>query len=228
VNHQISAKAAAIAADPNNHTIEERLAALLSGPGQLKRLGQAIHTAATQLELLTPAAMMAGPAGLLAGPVAMVATGSVLLVMAKGRLCVTSHWGVAEGASLADALTQCIQIATDLNAPDGAAPFLVQHVVQHVVQRYGAGPGQPPPPGLASVDMRPVLGALLAMLEKSARSRAVAVIEHIRCLGVCPALVAVVGPSSSHAHGTISFAGPIILPLARYAQAAADLADSRS
>jgi hypothetical protein len=222
--HRLSPEAAAIAADLNNHTIEERLGALLSAPGQHKRLGQAMHTAATQLELLTPVAMMAGPAGLHAGPVAMVTTGAVLLVLAQGRRCVTSHWGVIEGASLADAFNECVQIATDLNAPDGAAPFLVQHVVQ----RYGAGPGRPPPPGLASVDMRPVLGALLAMLEQPARSRVVAMIEHIRDLGVCPALVVVVGPSSSREPGTISFAGPIILPLARYADVAADLADGRS
>ena len=202
----------------------ERLAALLSAPGQHKRLGQALHTAATQLELLTPAAMMAGPAGLLTGPVAMVATGAVLLVLAQGRHCVTSHWGVAEGASLADAVNECVQIASDLNAPDGAAPFLVQHVVR----RFGAGPGKPPPSDLATVDMRPVLGALLAMLEKPARSRAVSMIDDIRSLGVCPALVVVVGPSSSREPGTISFAGPIILPLARYAEVAADLADGRS
>jgi hypothetical protein len=223
VTQHLTQEAADIAADLNNHTIEERLAALLNAPGQHKRLGQAMHTAATQLEFLTPAAMMAGPAGLLAGPVAMVATGAILLVLAQGRHCVTSHWGVADGASLADAFDECVQIASDLNAPDGAAPFLVQHVVQ----RFGAGPGKPSPPSVATIDMRPVLGAILAMLEKPARRRAVAMIEDIRSLGVCPALVVVVGPSSSRAPGSISFAGPIILPLARYADVAADLADGR-
>ena len=67
--------------------------------------------------------MMAGPAGLLAGPVAMVATGAVLLVLAQGRHCVTSHWGVADGASLANPLDECVQTAADLNAPHGAAPL---------------------------------------------------------------------------------------------------------
>lgn len=217
MNQGITPEAAACAADLNNHTIEQRLAALL---GQTKLLRPAIHTAATQLEFLTPAAMMAGPGGLHAGPVAMVETGTVLLVLAQGRQCITSHLGVT--ASLADAFNQCVQIAADRNAPDSAAPFLVQHMVQ----RFGAAPGKPPPPGLATADMRPVLGTILAMLEKPARSRLADMIEHIRSLGVCPALVVAVGPSSSRAPGTISYAGPIVLPLARYAEVAADLADA--
>jgi hypothetical protein len=221
VNQRITPEAAAIAADMNNHTIEERLGALL---GQRKHLGQATHTAASQLEFLTPVAMMAGPGGLHAGPVAMVEPGAVLLVLAQGRHCVTTHLGIGVGGTLAGAFDECVQIAADLNAPEGAAPF----VVQHVVQRFGAGPGKPPPLGLPTLEIRPVIGAILAMLEKPARSRFADTVEHIRSLGVCPALVAVVGPSSSHAPGTISYAGPIVLPLARYASIAADLVDAVS
>ena len=69
----------------------------------------------------------------------MVGTGAILLVLAQGRHCVTSHWGIADGASLADAFNECVQFATDLNAPDGSAPF----IVRYVVQRFGAGPGKP-------------------------------------------------------------------------------------
>jgi hypothetical protein len=216
VKQRISPDAAAFVANLN-HPIEERLTAIL---GQRKLLQQAVQTAANQLEFLTPTAMMAGRNGLLAAPVAMVNTGTVLLVLAQGRHCITSHWGIADGASLADAFNECIQTAHDINAPDGAAPFLVQHLIQ----RFGADPGQPPPPGLDTIDIRPVLGAILAMLERP--NRLANTVEQIRSHGVCPALVVVVGPSSSREPGTISFAGPMILPLARYADAAADLADA--
>jgi hypothetical protein len=92
------------------------------------------------------------------------------------------------------------------------------------VQRFGAGPGQPPPPDIASVDMRAVLGTLLAMVDTS--DRLANTVEHIRSLGVCPAVVFLVGPSTSQAPGSISFAGPLVLPVARYVEAAADLADA--
>lgn len=216
MKRQISRDTAAFAADLD-HPIEERLAAIL---GQRKLLQQALHTAASQLEFLTPTAMMAGRKGLHAGPVAMVDTGTVLLVLAHGAHCITTHWCSADGVSLADAFNQCVQIAHDRSFPDGEAPFLVQHLLQ----RFGAAPGQPPPPGLASVDMRLVLGALLAL--QGTPNRLANTVERIRRLGVCPAMVFLVGPSSSQAPGSISFAGPLVLPLARYAEAAADLADA--
>jgi hypothetical protein len=72
--------------------------------------------------------------------------------------------------------------------------------------------------------MRPVLGAILALLDSPARLANT--VEHIRNHGVCPALVILVGPSSSRQPDTISFAGPLVLPLARYADVAADLADA--
>lgn len=215
--HTPTPRAAATAADLN-HPVEERLRAIF---GPRKLLEQAIHTAAEQLEILTATAIIATRSGPCSQTVARVARGSLLLVLAEGPHCVTAHWRVAAGASLAVGFDECLRAARDLAVPEYAGAVLVSRVVH----RHGAPPGEPEPPGSGGFDMRPVLGALLAMHTPADRASVRLRIEVTRAAGICPAMVAVAGPASSGDPDQLSFTGPVLLPLALYADAVAEMAD---
>jgi hypothetical protein len=68
--------------------------------------------------------------------------------------------------------------------------------------------------------MPAVTGSLLALLPMKARAKVAASVEHIRSNGFCPAMVAVIGPSTSGDPNSCSLAWPLVLPLAEYAELA--------
>ncbi len=192
------------------HSIESRLRANIGDP--VLRPG-ALHTAASQLELLTPTVMMSGHAGIYSSEVAMVRAGVILMILADGPRCTTTLWKSAKGATFAEAIADCVSLVSEPLQPGDALT-----AVRYVVRRYGAAPGKPAARTAPEHKIHIAFGILFGLLPTAARESLAEALAGWCEHNICPAVVAVIGPSSSGKPATSSFAWPLILPVAPYAE----------
>jgi hypothetical protein len=207
----LTAEAADIVGDIRNHSIHERLKVCLSDrhTGNEKRLAKALSTAADQLEYLTPSVFAATSKGLGTGAVAHVQRGTILILLAEGSRCMTSHM---EMPNVLPAFDQLIDLAKQNDIT--VHPALITSAM---VEKWGELPGKKPTRGSPSgTQVGIALGALLGAIPPEGRAQLAHAITHIRDSDVCPALIGLVGPSSSGEKNTISFVWPLLIPVAEY------------
>jgi hypothetical protein len=221
----LTPKAAAIVADTSQYSIHERLQASLAdaATGHDKRLARALDTAAQQLEYLTPAMLLPTSVGLQTGMATQSPRRAIVFVLAEGRRCFTVHVAMPD---VPQGFAEMVEVATQLAPRDDDLPNPAA-VAHEVIRHWGARPGQPPTTRESPdwIQIGAVLGALLRPIPADARGLLAEAVEHIRGRDVCPAMVALIGPSSSGVKGKMSFVWPLLLPVAEYAEAFTDRAD---
>jgi hypothetical protein len=196
-----------------NYSIEARLFASLPVDEEQRGLmAEAVRTAASQLNLMTPTMLRKGT-----DPRLMIKTGTaiqrgaLIIIYAKGPHCVTTHLAIVpNGVRRAfDQLTQ--QAIKYAPAPIEAG------IIDGLVTAYGAPPGEPPgmemPP---DANLMVALGGLLLLVPERNRDALAAKIEYFRNAGIAPALIGLCGPGGPSWPGKVRLAWPIALPVGPY------------
>jgi hypothetical protein len=194
----------------------ERLMRLLEDIHFRDNLAGAADLVGQQLELLKPSMLgFASDGTFRAGPVAKVHDGTILILIGNDSRLVTTHILASPDHRayleyIADGMRERVPDALDGQNPRD----VVVSACNRLIQKYGGRPGKKTKQ-VPSPEIDNTIGIMLAALDEK-RAQVLDAVDVMTSNGVCPALVALVGPATSGVKGQFCFAWPLILPLAPY------------
>ena len=161
--------------------------------------------------------MMMGRRGFTGALAASVERGTILIVLADAKRVATIHVRLGElpdELPLTEFLDDLVEDVRELMPRDWTAGDTLA-VIRLVVQQYRERPGKISP-AIDPVVLMQIVGSLFAGLPRAERHPMLAALEETARHDVCPAMVGLIGRSSSGKAGTYSAAWPLIMPLAPY------------
>jgi hypothetical protein len=180
------------------------------------QLKQSVGTAGAQLEWAKPSVMGSAKRDktrFYGGPAVMAPPGTVFIVLAHDKKAFTIWLRPSPGNSLTDVIEQSVKYAEQLMEPDTLSGVQVLLAAKDLIRKYGQ------PPGKHGVELEQehntrIIGMLLAGVPE--RDGMVDGLEMIVGMGVCPAVVGLIGKGSETG---LCGAWPLVLPLAPYVDA---------
>lgn len=194
--------------------LNEALSRVQGGP----TLRATAELLAEQLELITPGVMHMGPGGMYAGRCVRAPIGTVLIVIADATRVCTVYCGLAAGATARNWIDEAVQFASNEVMPTGKriADMPLLGTMTAMLETIGGPPGAKTPD--AGPGIYPVIGALFSCLPEVARANLGTAIDATLADAICPAIVGLMGPSSSGRPDRYAAAWPLVMPLAYYAE----------